>query len=158
MNSFNSMKNKLESTGLYRVEDGSNIKAELTAYAAGLDELFSQLDEILDECYVPTASGYGITQRELFIGVPRDEYTLDKRREMLINREQTIGLACTVDAYKKILKSYGLSDFTLTEDFSNQEVTISINDSLTDEIKTWINKRAQEDFPTHLTVTVTYAQ
>ena len=37
MNSFDSMKTKLESTGLYKVTAKSNIRAELLAYAEGLN-------------------------------------------------------------------------------------------------------------------------
>ena len=42
MSEFENMKNILEATGLYRVDDDSIIAAELKAYAAALDLCFSE--------------------------------------------------------------------------------------------------------------------
>lgn len=156
MDSFTSMKSKLLPLGLYTIEDGSNLYAELKAYAAGLDSVFENLDTMLREYFIDTAQTYGITEREKLIGAQRDEYTLEKRREMLKNTEQTVGLACTCSAFVKILESYGLSDFTMTENFSEQTVSITVADSLSDEEKAWIEERAEADFPSHLKVEFTY--
>ena len=50
MNSFDSMKTKLESTGLYKVTAKSNIRAELLAYAEGLNTEFDMLETMERSC------------------------------------------------------------------------------------------------------------
>lgn len=156
MDSFTSMKQKLLPLNLYSVSSNSNLSAELLAYAEGLDILFDNLDTMMRECYISTAESYGITEREKLIGAERSEYSIAKRRDMLKNREQTLGLSCTPEAFNMMLKSYGLSDFTMTEKFAQQEVVINVYDSLSNEIKNWINERVEADFPSHLKITVAY--
>ena len=55
MNSFDSMKTKLESTGLYKVTAKSNIRAELLAYAEGLNTEFDMLETMERELFIDTA-------------------------------------------------------------------------------------------------------
>ena len=88
MNSFNSMKTKLESTGLYKVTVKSNIRAELLAYAEGLNTEFDMLETMERELFIDTAENCGITERERFVGKINADYPLEKRREMLKISEQ----------------------------------------------------------------------
>ena len=83
MNSFDSMKTKLESTGLYKVTAKSNIRAELLAYAEGLNTEFDMLETMERELFIDTAENCGITERERFVGKINADYPLEKRREML---------------------------------------------------------------------------
>ena len=55
MNSFDSMKTKLESTGLYKVTAKSNIRAELLVYAEGLNTEFDMLETMERELFIDTA-------------------------------------------------------------------------------------------------------
>ena len=64
MSEFEHMKRLLENIGLYAITDNSLIKAELMAYAAGLDTYFTALDELKRECFVATATTYGLQYRE----------------------------------------------------------------------------------------------
>lgn len=64
MNSFDSMKTKLESTGLYKVTAKSNIRAELLAYAEGLNTEFDMLETMERELFIDTAENCGITERK----------------------------------------------------------------------------------------------
>lgn len=157
MNSYTAMKNKLLPMQLYSLKKDSTVCRELRAYATGINILFDTLDEMTKECFIDTAQTYGITQREKLFGSERNEYDTDKRRTMLKDREQTIGLACTPAAFKKIIQSYGLSNFEITEKFSAQEVVITVHDSITDEMKNSIRQSAALDFPSHLIITVTFA-
>ena len=83
MNSFDSMKTKLESTGLYKVTAKSNIRAELLVYAEGLNTEFDMLETMERELFIDTAENCGITERERFVGKINADYPLEKRREML---------------------------------------------------------------------------
>lgn len=156
MKSFTSMKAKLQTTGLYAVKDNTNINTELRAYAIGLDSAFSNLELMLRELFIDTAESYGITEREKMLGAQRSDYSLEKRREMLKDRQMTRGLSCTLKAFEKMLASYGLSDFSIEEKFAQQEVVVTINDSLIEEIKSWVVKRINDDFPSHLKLTVVF--
>lgn len=79
MNSFDSMKTKLESTGLYKVTAKSNIRAELLAYAEGLNTEFDMLETMERELFIDTAENCGITERERFVGKINADYPLEKR-------------------------------------------------------------------------------
>ena len=62
MNSFESMKTKLEGTGLYDITAKSNIGAELLAYAEGLDSVFDMLEMMERELFIDTAEDFGIAE------------------------------------------------------------------------------------------------
>lgn len=156
MDSYLSMKSKLEPINLYTIADKSNISNELKAYAESLDKLFDTYYEMLRECFIVTAQTYGIENREKSLGAERKDYSLEKRREMLISKEQNIGLKCTPQAFNNLVSGYGVTKFSITEDFSNQTVTITINDSLSDELKLWITQSINNDFPTHLKININF--
>lgn len=156
MNSFDSMKTKLEGTGLYRITENSNIKAEISAYATGLDTAFDTLETMERELFIDTAESFGITERERFVGKIREEYPIEKRREMLKISEQKIGGKCTPDDFKKIVKGYGVENFTIAEAPLRNRIDVNISDSKTDAEKKLIEKQVNADFPLHLFVTVSY--
>ena len=156
MSSYNSMKSKLIATGLYTLEDSSNTSEELKAFAQELDIIFDTLDEMTREYFIATAQSYGIIERERFIGKERSELPTEQRREMLIIQEQMMGNSCSKGAFELMLKGTGLSDFTITESFATQAVTVTINDVLTAEIKQMIEEKIRAEFPSHLDVTVTF--
>lgn len=150
------MKSKLIATGLYTLEDSSNTSEELKAFAQELDIIFDTLDEMTREYFIATAQSYGIIERERFIGKERSELPTEQRREMLLIQEQMMGNSCSKGAFELMLKGTGLSDFTITESFATQAVTVTINDVLTAEIKQMIEEKIRAEFPSHLDVTVTF--
>lgn len=158
MDSFTSMKTKLDNTGLYTIEKGANIYAELKAYAAGLDVLFETLDKMLRELFIDTAEDYGLSCREELLGKVKDSYTLEKRREMLKIYEQMMGGKCTLEAFEMILRGYGLSNFQILEDVLHKRVTIKVTDNAAPELRALVEERVALDFPTHLLVTVNYVE
>lgn len=83
MNSFDSMKTKLESTGLYKVTAKSNIRAELLAYAEGLNTEFDMLETMERELFIDTAENCGITERERFVGKINADYLLENEGKCL---------------------------------------------------------------------------
>ncbi len=152
------MKSKLVATGLYKLDDGSNTAQELKAFAQELDVMFDMLDEMTRECFIATAQSYGITERERFIGKERSELPTEQRREMLLIQEQMMGNSCSKSAFELMLKGTGLTDFTITESFATQAVTVTINDVLTAEIKQMIEEKIRAEFPSHLDITVTFTK
>ena len=154
MDSLTSMYKKLLSLKLYSDKRSGNSYAELKAFSVGLNLLFGELDEMLREYFIDTAQSYGLTERERFMGAVRDDLSIEKRREMLKTREQTKEKFCTPEAFNKILQSYGLNSFEITEHPLENALTVKINDTLDEQTKVWINKMIENDFPAHLDVTV----
>ena len=113
MNSFDSMKTKLESTGLYKVTAKSNIRAELLAYAEGLNTEFDMLETMERELFIDTAENCGITERERFVGKINADYPLEKRREMLKISEPTISKELSEVTVWKILQLLKLPQETV---------------------------------------------
>lgn len=150
------MKTKLSATGLYKLDDSSNTAQELKAFAKELDVMFAMLDEMTRECFIATAQSYGIIERERFIGKERSELPTEQRREMLLIQEQMMGNSCSKGAFELMLRGVGLTDFTITESFATQVVTVTINDVLTAEIKQMLEEKILAEFPSHLDITVTF--
>lgn len=157
MNSLDSMTKKLENTKIYAVKPGGRNYAEIKAFSAGLDLLFNELDEMLKEYFIDTAQSYGLTERERFTGAVRDDLSIEKRRELLKIREQTNEEFCTPEGFNKILEGYGLGNFKITENPSQNALKIKISDSLSELNKVWVNKMIESDFPAHLEITVEFA-
>lgn len=157
MNSLDSMTKKLENTKIYAVNPGGRNYAEIKAFSVGLDMIFNELDEMLREYYIDTAQSYGLTERERFTGAVRDDLSIEKRRELLKIREQTNEEFCTPEGFNKILEGYGLGNFKITENPSQNALSIKISDSLSELNKVWVNKMIEKDFPAHLEITVEFA-
>ena len=112
---------------------------------------------MLKEYFIDTAQSYGLTERERFTGAVRDDLSIEKRRELLKIREQTNEEFCTPEGFNKILEGYGLGNFKITENPSQNALNIKISDSLSELNKVWVNKMIEKDFPAHLEITVEFA-
>lgn len=156
MSSYDSMKNKLNKTGIYNIDENSNIASELKACSLGLDALFNTLDSMTKEYYIETAEDFGIFRREKFLGKEKTEYSIEKRREMLILQEQNMGKKCNAEYFSDILKSCGLSDFTFNEYPNAFKIMVTVNDTLTQEQKAVVTQRINLEFPLHLTKIINY--
>ena len=84
MTAYQSMKQKLQPLGLYRLDSGDALDLELTVYGEELDRLYDALDELLREAFIETAEGYGLEDREKFLGPVRTSETTARRRERLL--------------------------------------------------------------------------
>ncbi|MEE0869644.1 MAG: hypothetical protein U0L70_07620 [Ruminococcus sp.] len=158
MGSYDSMKEKLNAVGIYSIDENSNISKELSAYSEGLDSLFENLDIMTKEYFIETAENFGIERREKFLGKEKEEYSTEKRREMLMLQEQNMGGKCTPDAFCDILRSCGLTDFTFTELPTSFRLSITINDTLSPEQKKIVTERINLEFPLHLLVAINFSE
>lgn len=158
MGSYDSMKEKLNAVGIYSIDENSNISKELSACAEGLDRLFDSLDTMTKEYFIETAEDFGIVRREKFLGKEREEYSTEKRREMLLLQEQNMGGKCTPEAFSDILRSCGLTDFTFNEAPTSFRLSITINDTLSEEQKKIVTERINLEFPLHLSVAINFSE
>lgn len=86
MESYDSMAARLRATGLYSLDGGTAVDAELRAYAAGLDPLADELETLRRESFAATAQDYGLSLRESacgFLYPPEDAAERRKRLNAL---------------------------------------------------------------------------
>lgn len=62
----------------------------------------------------------------------------------------------TPDDFKRIVRGYGVENFTIAEAPTRNRVDIKISDTKTDAEKKLIEKRVKADFPLHLNVIISY--
>ncbi len=84
MNVLQSMKNKLVPLGLYDLTGNNLITAELAAYALILQEYCDEIDELLAERFVSTASGRGLDIYENALGIKCNDESLAGRRKSVL--------------------------------------------------------------------------
>lgn len=151
---FETMKKALEKTGLYNVSD-NNIYFELMAYACEIERLNNELSKMLCECFVDTASGYGLSERESVIGNVRSDIDVEKRREMLTLRERINSSCFTLEKIKEALTSFGL-EFQLYEYPTLGTVVVDTIGTYTVKEKAWIRSQVKKIMPAHLYVQVVF--
>ena len=145
--SLQTMKKAHHSTRMYDTES-KNINCELMTYAMVLDELNMKLLEMARECFVDSAQSYGLENRELVIGVIRDDLDLEKRRQMLKRRELIDSSCFTLSKIKESLYSFGL-DFELYEYPKLYEIVIIAKGEYTKAQQAWIRQEVRKIMPVH---------
>ncbi len=85
MNALESLLRKMELLRLYDLSEGSRVRAEMEAYAAGLQPLTEQLLELQAEMMVSTAGGEGLEQYERLLPAWNADLTLPQRRQRVLS-------------------------------------------------------------------------
>ncbi len=152
--SIQTMRKALESTKLYSTQD-NNLSDELEVYKMIIDRLNNEIINLINECFVQTASGFGLENREMIIGAVRDDLTVDKRRQMLCRREAIDSSCFTPDKIKESLYSFGL-DFELYEYPTLLEIVIIAEGEYSKEQQAWIRTQVQKIMPAHQQVHVIF--
>ena len=108
-----SMKKALMPLMIYR-SDAPNLGNELKAYADELERLYTELDTLLPEGFLASATGRGLTEYEELFGPGQSSLTAAERRERLQKR-LTLGEGdFTPAGIRKALDSFGL-EYTISE-------------------------------------------
>ncbi|MBQ4129707.1 MAG: DUF2313 domain-containing protein [Ruminococcus sp.] len=152
---YTSMKEALSPLSLYSFEN-SNISYELQTYSDEINRLNKKTLEMLFECFIDTASTYGIENREIIIGALRDDLTLQKRRQMLNLRESIDQKSFTVEQINKSLKSFSLENFKVYEYPKTYTIVVDALGSYTDAQKAWIRSQILKIMPAHQVVYVVF--
>ena len=156
MTEYEAMRAKLMPLGVYTLAQGSLVDCELKAYAAGLEPLQEQLREMEREAFIVTAQTYGLSERERFIDREQTDLSVAARRSLLLGSEQALGADATPAGFVRMLSSFGLTSFHITERPAQNELLITIDDVLSDSRKSLISEKIAQAAPAHLVVTVTY--
>lgn len=152
------MTQKLSPLGIYDTENSKVLKAELKAYAEGLDALFNGLSVLERELFIPTAESFGLSSRERFTGKEKPELTTEQRRGELIYNEKNVTGEITDSAFREFLGRIGLVDYELSITVSRALLTLKINDKKTGGEKALIEKQVAAEIPAFLTLRIIYSE
>ena len=140
----------------FRVYDKDNqfLIGEISAYEAGLNITLDLLRNIEEECFVATASDYGLYIKEHYFDYVPKSVTLEKRRSMLMSVLSVNENDFTLSGMAKFLNQYPMQ-YTITENPKSNTLTVTIagNDWVNENlslVKNGINKF----FPSHIQVNV----
>ncbi len=146
MSEFDIMKSALEKTGLYSVEEGGAVYAELMAYAEGLDMYFGALKELLRECFVGTAQGYGLALREKIFNRINLDTSLQGRRNALIKALSVNVWDYTLEGMEKVRDSFN-AEGSFETDYNNMKVIFRCTQTLTAAQKTALQNQMKKFMP-----------
>lgn len=155
MTAYESIKNKLSATGIYNIKQGGLIDAEIKAYAIALQRVYDKLDELLRECFVQTAEGYGLEQLEAMARTYMSGDELESRRNKLINRLQINPSIIGKDALEKQATSLGL-ECNITENCSESKLNVDVLTEVADDKKEFLKAELLRFAPLHLIMYVTF--
>lgn len=156
MDALTSIKNKLSNLGLYSLNSGDTVTAEIYAYAEGLDILYSLLSELEKECFVSTAESYGLTNRENIFKYSRGALNTDARRKMLISALSISNNSFNKAGIENALLLTGIVA-TITESPSTNSVTVNCSQIIDDTItQSQIESNVRRFIPPHLSYTVNF--
>lgn len=152
------MSQKLSPLGIYDTENSTVLKAELKAYAEGLDTLFDTLSVLERELFIPTAESFGLSSRERFTGREKPGLTTEQRREELLYNERNVTGEITDSAFEAFLERIGLVDYTINIMRGRGTFTLTVNDRKSDGEKALIEKQVIAEIPAYLTPTIIFAE
>ena len=132
MREYESMCEKLDSTGLYDTANSILLRAELMAYAEGLNILWDAIELLVSEPFVSTMVSYGTT----ILSEMLNTVTHDNTREGIKPSHRaalSVGKNdCTISSLNKYPPIFGLSG-SFTEDLQNNQIIFNCTDDLTEE-------------------------
>ena len=166
MNTFQRMCAQLKPTGLYRLDGSTLVEAELQAYAAVLDELLGELEQLLEEGFLDVTEGAYFAGYEILFGLPvtlnnREENPQAVRLEKLQLMKLRLGIRNTdfyPQAIREQLKLGGMTA-ELTEQPQSRQVAVK----LTADKNYYATKQEKERFirrvmPCHVQPVITFLE
>lgn len=125
MSVYDSMRNRLLTTGLYTLDGKTDVDFELRAYAAGLDPAVEALKVLKRESFVPTAETYGLTEAEILCGQDSPSESSPERRKRLLAVNSVTADDDTPEDIRSLMNALGFQ-LTVTSDPRSQTVTYHI--------------------------------
>lgn len=152
MQTFNTMKNVLKKTALYRLNSGTAVEAELSVYAQELDTVWEQLESLEQEGFAAHASGQGLTEFEKLYGLFQIEKEDKERRTAILSRSKMNEWDFTRESMEQILRAEGFS-VRLYESPATMQVTANVLESeMPSAHRAALSKAVLKFLPAHLQV------
>ena len=137
---------KLESTGLYDTANSVLLRAELMAYAEGLNILWDAIELLVSEPFISTMVSYGTSVMSEMLNT----VTLDNTREGIkASHRAALSVGkndCTISSLNKYPPIFGLSG-SFTEDLQNNQIIFNCTDDLTEEQSALFATRLSQYMP-----------
>lgn len=157
MSALQSMIKKLSPLRVYDLSDKSCVYAELSAFSVGLDVLRASLEELLKEGFVLTAESFGLSLLEQITGCPREDLSVEERREMITQRQSLSAKDFTLDGVQKVLKAMGVEG-EVTECPDTLRMYLDLRGEIYSSAKKgWFISQARELLPAHLEVDIIFS-
>src|SRR5574344_2321258 len=150
MTSLESMIDKTKKLGLYNVDKGTGVYNEIYSYGDVLQKLFDTIDSQISEAFVQTAVSYGLSNLESIWSVPYKSLSVEKRREMIIERFSSVNTSCNPKSLQNFLLSINFPS-TYIEDC--QAFTLFVNNGKIEYSavqRKWITQQIMLFLPAHL--------
>lgn len=153
MNTLTLLKSKLKPLGIYNLQSGTILNAELSAYAKGLEILEAEIEEAEQECFVSTASTYGIELRERLFGYSKALFSTKERRQSLIYRYKITSNDYTKTKIEEAAKACGIDGYII-ENEGKMSFDFNCNNNFeSEQQKKDAISEAQSFLPAHLNCT-----
>jgi len=123
MDTYFSLHEQLERTGLYALPGNSPIDAELRAYAEGFEVVRQRMDERVQEGSPVTAQDWGLERYGFLKGIPPSADVEQKRRALLARCAMTAD-SFTVEGTKQILEAFACTCEILEQPPNDVHITI----------------------------------
>ena len=145
------MKNKLKPLSIYSLNDDTLIMAELSAYAEEFDRLYNLLLELERECFIKTATSYGLSSRERPYTSPRADLSFDDRRKMLLYRMSITSSDFNKESMESALLAAGINGYIIEtpNEFKIEINALELFDTMVTENEAVL--AAEQFLPAHLT-------
>lgn len=147
----------LSSVGLYDLSEGTLVRCELEVYSEALEELRTELETMLRECFLSTAETYGLSRRERIWGKVRDDLPEDMRRQMLILRKSFGFDDFTPEGVGKVLGFLGVKGEIYEYPSLSRMVVDLRNESFTQGERSFILSQIKAVLPAHLEIDTVFS-
>ncbi len=145
---YQNMRIRLSPLEIYRAAP-AHLNHELRAYADEIERLYTELDALLPERFIATATGRGLREYEELFGPARDSLSAAARRERLHLRLSLGEGDFTPAGIRKALESYGL-EYTVSEFPTLNRLNIIAQTHYSEADQAFIRREVAKTVPAHL--------
>lgn len=156
MGSLENMVKAMKTIPLYSLKIYTTVYKELQSYAVELDMLTETVDELINECFLSTASDYGLTFYEKTLGRERSDLSIEKRREMLIQAQLMNVNDNTLSGFYRFFLSVGLECDIVENPYIFDIYILAKGRDYSAAEQDYIIEKAKNFLPCHLTFTVDF--
>ena len=151
---YENMLSRLAPVGVYAA-DAPYLHAELKAYAAEIELLYTELDAMFRERFITTAEGEGLAVYERLFGPERAEESAEDRREKLLLRMNLGEGDFTPAGIRKALDSLGL-EYVISEFPELNKLNVTAVTDYTAAEQAWIRREVEKIIPAHIEFQLTF--
>lgn len=120
---FEQLKMVLLPLGIYNVGTNTVVRAELCAYACGINLVKEQIQLLKTEGFVQTAQNFGLSLREKMLAITPQQ-TLETRRSKIIELFSTVRGCWKLSEFNNAVVNSGFVG-SITEAFAQQRMTLT---------------------------------